>query len=81
MQKKKFCPNLKVDGKKVIGVRGDRADVVNVVVPRGIEGIGNFVFAGCTELTSITFPDTLKSISDSALLPFVFSRQKRAPFV
>ena len=66
MKKKKCCSILIKDAETIIGIRGDKADVVNVVVPRGIEGIGNFVFAGCTELTSITFPDTLKSISDRA---------------
>ncbi|MES2439062.1 MAG: leucine-rich repeat protein [Verrucomicrobiota bacterium] len=37
-----------------------------LAVPSGVTTIGSYAFVNCTNLTSITFPETLKSIDESA---------------
>ena len=44
-------------------------DKINCVVIRnGVTSIGDSVFSGCTGMTSITIPDSVTSIGDSAVL-------------
>lgn len=39
----------------------------NIVLPNGIEGIGDRAFAGCNNLQTIVFPDTLNEIGQDIL--------------
>ena len=50
----------------VVGLNCAKSDVVSVVVPPGVEVIGDEVFSGCTMLTSLTLPETLKKIGKRA---------------
>ncbi len=38
----------------------------DLVIPNGVIGIGNYVFSGCSGLTSITIPDSVTSIGGDA---------------
>ncbi|MBO4429375.1 MAG: leucine-rich repeat protein, partial [Clostridia bacterium] len=38
----------------------------DLVIPEGVTSIGNYAFAYCEELTSVTFPSTLESIGDES---------------
>ena len=63
---KRFCSALDIEGSKVVGTRGHKHDIVNVVIPNGIDEIGDEVFEYCTELTSLTLPDSLKVVGREA---------------
>ena len=56
--------------KKVTGIADyafrSRSDLVEVVLPSGLQTIGNEAFFCCAKLTSITLPDTLERIGDWA---------------
>lgn len=39
-----------------------------IVIPEGIEGLGNRIFEGCTSLRAVTLPSTLKKIGNRAFL-------------
>ena len=41
-------------------------EVKDLVIPEGVTGIGAHVFRGCTGMTSVTIPTTLKSIEERA---------------
>jgi len=57
---------LNIVGKTLVGIIGDESDVVTVIVPAGVETIGDYAFWGCSALTSLTLPDTLTTIRDRA---------------
>ncbi len=40
--------------------------MTDLVIPNGVESIGNYAFEGCTALVSITLPETLTSIGNLA---------------
>jgi len=44
----------------------DAPDLTNVIIPDGVEVIGNSSFAGCTGITSIELPASVNSIEDWA---------------
>ena len=48
---------LYIDGKKVEG---------QLVIPNGVNNIGDYAFRGCSELTSVTIGNSVTSIGDSA---------------
>lgn len=56
-----FCTEINDYG---YGVGGDK-NLVSVVLPDGIEYIGQCAFNGCTSLISINLPDSLSDISNS----------------
>ena len=43
-----------------------RNNVITVVIGEGINSIGKYMFSGCTGLTTLTLPNTVKTIKDSA---------------
>lgn len=45
-----------------------KQDIVTVEINDGIEDIGNYAFAGCTELSEIQLPDSVESIGYRAFL-------------
>ena len=57
---------LLIDGKKVIGVRGDEANIVNIVVPGEVEAIGRSAFAACTAQSNSTWIRTRVAASTPA---------------
>ena len=59
---KRFCSALNIEGKKVVGVRGDKRDVINVVIPDGIDEIGDCAFVECDALASVVMPNSVTSI-------------------
>ena len=63
---KRFCSALKIEGNNVVGYRGDRGDITNVVIPNGIDGIGDDAFEYCSALTSLTLPHSLVHVGDYA---------------
>ena len=72
-KKKRFCSMLIIKNKRVIGIRGDKADVVRVTIPRGVIEIAEYVFGmspirecSSSRLTSVILPDTLTSIESDA---------------
>lgn len=46
----------------------DKADIINIYVPGSIKIIGSSVFAGCTNLETITLNEGLLSIGDDAFI-------------
>lgn len=40
--------------------------IKDLIIPNGVENIGNFAFGGCNELISVVFPDSVKNIGSSA---------------
>ncbi len=46
-----------------------KTEITKVIIGEGIETIGKANFYGCTSLTSVSLPTTLKKISGSASLP------------
>ena len=54
---KRFCSTLNIEGKKVVGVRGDKRDVINVVVPDDIDEIGDCTFVECGVLASVVITE------------------------
>ena len=44
----------------------NQEDIVNVVVTSGVTSIGNYVFSGCSNLTSVTIPEGVTSIGECA---------------
>ena len=64
---KRACPILKYGTKNVTGIRGDKDDIVgNLIIPRRLTGIAYRVFADCTNLTSVTFPNQFIRIEREA---------------
>ena len=57
---------LIIKDQKVVGIRGDKDDLTNVVIPNGINEIDNCVFWGCSGLTSLTLPKSLESVGERA---------------
>ena len=41
-------------------------EIKDLIIPSGITGIGDYVFSGCSGLTSITIPNSVTSIGDYA---------------
>ena len=66
---KRFCSELEIEGTKVVGHRGDSDVITNVVIPNGIDEIGDNTFARCIGLTSLTLPHSLKIIGEG---PFTY---------
>ena len=48
------------------GALRDAPKLTNVIIPEGLEIIGNSSFAGCTGITSLQLPTTINSIEDWA---------------
>ena len=44
----------------------DGEEIMNLVIPDGVTGIGSRAFSGCSGLTSVTIPDSVTSIGSSA---------------
>ena len=71
---KRFRADLEIEGSKVVGHRGDRDEITNVVIPNGIDEIGEGAFtyncdgahAFCSALTSITLPHSLVHVGARA---------------
>lgn len=63
------------DGKLVISGRGNIADgaftentdIVSADIQKGVTGIGSRAFFGCSKLSSVTLPDSVEVIGESAL--------------
>ena len=51
-------------GTMVVGFKGDLSDVL--IIPDGVTIIGNNAFCGCTNITSVTLPASVKAINDWA---------------
>jgi hypothetical protein len=51
-------------GTMVVGFKGDLSDVL--IIPNGVTIIGNNAFCGCTNITSVTLPASVKVINDWA---------------
>ena len=43
-----------------------RDSIKTVIIKNGVESVGHFAFAVCTELTSVTLPDTINTIGPNA---------------
>lgn len=56
---------LSEDGKIVMGVSDDF--ITNVVIPEGVEEIGEQAFSGCCSIKMVTFPSSLKKIGFASL--------------
>ena len=52
----------------VVGMRGQKMDVTNVVIPDGIEVIGPAAFSDCENLEFLELPDSLRKICRMAFL-------------
>jgi hypothetical protein len=46
----------------------NRTDIVKVVLPEGVEIVGDSAFENCTNLEEVIFPSTLKSIGKDAFV-------------
>lgn len=59
-------------------------EVKDLIIPDGVESIGNFAFGGCTSLASVTIPNSVTSIGVDAFegcdIPIIVSRIEN-PFV
>ena len=64
---KRICPVLRIEeGVEVIGIRGDKTDIHNVIVPHGVKRIKSNAFCDCKNLTSLILPDTLTAVDSGA---------------
>lgn len=50
------------------GLFSNRSDVVRIVLPNGVEHIGDNAFENCNNLEEVVFPETLKSIGEEAFV-------------
>ena len=57
---------LSEDGKKVIGVAD--SSITEVIIPEGIEAIGDYAFKGCWQLNTVKLPYSLKKIGFGAFV-------------
>ena len=57
---------LSEDGKKVIGVAD--SSITEVIIPEGIETIGDYAFKGCWQLNTVKLPYSLKKIGFGAFV-------------
>lgn len=44
----------------------DKTSITSIVIPKTIEGVGDYAFSGCIGLTSITIPNSVTSIGEDA---------------
>ncbi len=51
------------DGTKITKYIGEETEVM---IPKGVTGIGNYAFSGCSSLTSVVIPDSVKEIGAGA---------------
>ena len=63
-------PSESPDNRKVIAISKDAfaglTYITNVIVPNGVESIGNGAFADCTSLGSVSLPKSVKTIENKA---------------
>lgn len=45
-------------------IKFDRENLDDIVIPKGVESIGNFAFFNCLELTRVIIPDSVMSIGN-----------------
>ena len=45
----------------------DNSNIKSVIIENGVTSIGSYVFYKCTRLTSVTIPNSVKSLGDNAL--------------
>ncbi len=59
-----------LDGKRVVSISANafyfRSDLTTIIIPNGITEIGDYAFAGCSKVTSISFPASLQKIGNAA---------------
>ncbi len=55
-------------GKVAYEYKGTMPSNTSIVLKEGTLGIGDYAFSGCTGLTSVTIPDSVTSIGDSAFV-------------
>lgn len=53
----------------------DRTDIVKVVLPEGVEEIGNNAFENCIRLEEVVFPSSLKKIGAEAFVDCINLRK------
>ena len=63
---KRFCSEIIIINKEVIGVRERKWYIHNIVIPQGVLRIGSKALSYCINATSIQLPDTLTHVYDSA---------------
>merc|ERR1712185_735889 len=63
---KRFCPEIIISNKTVIGVRGHKWGIHKLLLPRGVLRIGHGAFSYCVNATTVHLPDTLTHVYDSA---------------
>ena len=61
-----MATQLNIVGNAVVGIVGKASDVTSVVVPPGVDTIGDRAFRQCSSLTSVTLPDSLRGIGVGA---------------
>ena len=59
---------LNEDGKIVIGVKD--YSITNVVIPEGVEEVGENAFSYCYQIEMVTFPSTLRKLGKSEISQF-----------
>ena len=57
---------LSEDGKIVVGVVD--TSITEVIIPEGIEAIGDYAFKGCRQLNTVNLPYSLKKIGFGAFV-------------
>ena len=64
-------PNT-IDGVKILEIGQDafnsHKEVKEIIIPEGVEIIGNFAFAGCSNLEKIFLPESIRKISPYAIV-------------
>jgi|GEM_PF-5117751 len=62
-----------IEGKNVISIKqsaftsmSNQENLVEVILPKYLESLGFYIFAGCSKLESITIPESVKSINGTA---------------
>ncbi|MCR5210210.1 MAG: leucine-rich repeat domain-containing protein [Lachnospiraceae bacterium] len=65
-----LCIPQSIDGVQVLAIGPEafrlRRDIETVIIPTGIDDLGESCFSGCTGLTTLYLPETLKKYSPSA---------------